>query len=224
MRLFGKMSLAALAITVALYAVFAYGFRPLGSLVHPDMKIVFTAHSGWIYTHVFASIFALVLGPFQFSARLRQRYLAWHRWAGRSYLVVGVVVGGLSGLYMAQFAYGGWPSRAGFTLLALCWLGTGLLGYRAIRRRDIEGHRRWMVRNYALTFAAVTLRIDLGLFSAAGLQFQDFYPWVAWLCWVPNLLVAEWLISAHAARHNRAVQANVPSAKPFGRTGAAADT
>lgn len=216
MRLFGKMSLAFLAIAVALYAAFAYGFRPLGSLVHPDMKSVFQIHSIGIYTHVFASIVALVLGPFQFSARLRQRYLSWHRWAGRSYLSVGVMVGGLSGLYMAQFAYGGWPSRAGFSLLALCWLGTGLLGYMAIRRRDIEGHRRWMMRNYALTFAAVTLRIEIGLCFASGLSFQEFYPWLAWLCWVPNLLVAEWLITAHAARHSSAVPGKVPLAKPLG--------
>lgn len=210
MRLFGKICLALLAIAVGLYAVFAYGFRPLGSLVHPDMKIVFNAHSAWIYTHVFASIVALVLGPFQFSARLRQRSLLMHRWAGRSYLAVGVMVGGLSGLYMAQFAYGGWPSRAGFTLLALGWLATGWLAYRAIRRRDIDSHRRWMMRNYALTFAAVTLRIELGVCAAAGLQFQDFYPWVAWLCWVPNLLVAEWLISAQRTRLHSAVENNAP--------------
>ena len=203
MRLFGKICLTMLAITVALYAAFAYGCRPLGSLVHPDMKSVFEAHSLWIYTHVFASMFALVLAPFQLSVRLRQKHVTLHRWLGRSYLTVGVLVGGLSGLYMAQFAFGGLASRAGFTLLALCWLATGWLGYLAVRRSDLVSHRRWMVRNVALTFAAVTLRIDLGLFFAAGVAFQDFYPWVTWLCWVPNLLVAEWLIRTQVARQDR---------------------
>ena len=62
-----------LAIGVALYAAVAYGLLPLGSLVHPDMKVNFLQHSVGIYTHIFASIVALVLGPFQFSARLRQK-------------------------------------------------------------------------------------------------------------------------------------------------------
>lgn len=202
MRFFGIICLALLAIAVAFYAVFAYGFRPLGSLVHPDMTLVFQRHSVAIYIHVFASLIALVLGPFQFSARLRKKYLSMHRWIGRVYLSVGVTVGGLSGLYMAQFAFGGLPSRAGFTLLAICWLATGVLGYLAIRRGDIESHRRWMVRNFALTFAAVTLRIDLGLFFAAGFKFQDFYPWVTWLCWIPNLIVAEALLRGSRGARN----------------------
>ena len=101
-------------------------------------------------------------------------------------------------MYMAQFAFGGIVSQAGFSLLALGWLFTGLMAYLAIRRRDIHGHRRWMIRNYALTFAAVTLRTYLGLFFAAGVKFEDFYPAVSWLCWVPNLVLAEWLI--HTSR------------------------
>ncbi|WP_068854147.1 DUF2306 domain-containing protein [Stenotrophomonas rhizophila] len=62
------------------------------------------------------------MGPFQFSTRLRQRYPAAHRWAGRAYLSVGVLVGGLSGLYMATFAFGGLAAKIGFAALALMWL------------------------------------------------------------------------------------------------------
>jgi hypothetical protein len=53
-----------------------------------------------------------------------------------------------------------------------------------------------MVRNFALTFAAVTLRLYLGVFMAAGARFEDVYPLLAWLCWVPNLLLAEWLFNS----------------------------
>lgn len=193
MRPLANFLLYFLAIGVAGYAAVSYGLFPLGSLVHPEMKAVFEAHQIGIYTHIFASIVALALGPFQFSGALRQKYTAAHRVSGRVYLV-GVLIGGVSGLYMAQFAYGGLLARTGFTLLALGWLATGLMAYLAIRRRDATNHRRWMIRNYALTFAAVTLRIYLGLFFAAGVRFEDFYPLVAWLCWVPNLLVAEWLL------------------------------
>jgi hypothetical protein len=196
MRLLGKALLYFLAIGVALYAAVAYGLFPLGSLVHPAMRAAFQAHSVGIYTHIFASMLALALGPFQFSSNLRQKNISLHRWSGRAYLSIGVFIGGISGLYVAQFAFGGFVSRAGFTLLALGWLFTGLMAYLAIRRRDIQSHRNWMVRSFSLTFAAVTLRIYLGIFSAVGMTFENFYPWLSWLCWVPNLLLAEWLIKS----------------------------
>ncbi len=200
MRLLRLVLLYVLAIGVALYAAVVYGFFPLGSFVHPDMKAVFQAHSTGIYTHIFASMLALALGPFQFSDKLRQQNITLHRWSGRVYLVAGVLSGGISGLYMAQFAFGGFVSRAGFSLLALSWLFTGLMAYLAIRRHDIKNHRSWMVRNFSLTLAAVTLRIYLGLFFAVGMKFEDFYPLLSWLCWVPNFLLAEWLFNSR--RHN----------------------
>jgi uncharacterized membrane protein len=181
-----------LAIGVAGYVVFAYGFMPLGSLVHPDMKVTFQAHAAAIYTHAFASILALVLGPFQFTARLRQHYPMVHRWLGRCYLGVGVLVGGLAGLYMSQFAFGGPVARAGFAALAVAWLYTGLRAYISIRHRAFAEHRKWMIRNYALTFAAVMLRLYLPASMVAGIEFSLAYAVIAWLCWVPNLAFVEW--------------------------------
>ena len=188
--------LAVFSLGVAGYAVVAYGFLPLGIAVHPAMRAVFEAERVALYTHVFASVLALALGPFQFSARLRARYPALHRWSGRLYLAVGIVVGGLAGLYMAFHAFGGAVAQTGFACLALAWLYTGARAYLAIRRRDIVSHRRWMVRNYALTFAAVTLRIWLPLLMLAGAPFEAAYVLVAWACWVPNLLAAETLFNA----------------------------
>jgi hypothetical protein len=83
MRLLGKALLCFLAIGVALYAAVAYGLFPLGSLVHPAMRAAFQAHSVGIYTHIFASMLALALGPFQFSSKLRQNNISLHRWSGR---------------------------------------------------------------------------------------------------------------------------------------------
>lgn len=179
------------AIGVAGYAVFAYGFMPLGSLVHPDMKLNFVAHPIGIYTHVLASLIALSLAPFQFSSRLRSARPRVHRVMGRAYLGIGVLVGGLSGLYMAIFAFGGPVAKLGFACLATGWLYTGLRAYQAIRRGAVQDHRSWMVRNVALTLAAVTLRIYLPSSMIAGLPFEVAYPVIAWLCWVPNLIVAE---------------------------------
>ena len=181
-----------LAFAVAGYAAFAYGVLPLGALVHPDMKANFLAHSAAIYTHAFASVAALALGPLQFSAHLRQRHGDVHRWLGRTYLAVGVLVGGLSGLYLAQHAFGGPVARLGFAALAIAWLYTGLRAYLAVRRGAIDEHRQWMVRNFSLTFAAVTLRLYLPASVVAGIEFALAYPIIAWLCWVPNLAIAEW--------------------------------
>lgn len=195
MRFASYAGLILLSLGVAGYAIVVYGFLPLGVVVHPDMRATYEVQRLGIYTHVFAAAVALILGPFQFSATLRARHPALHRWSGRLYLTVGVLVGGVSGLYMAAHAYGGLAARLGFACLALGWLYTGLRAYRAIRARDIAAHRRWMVRNFALTFAAVTLRLWLPSAMASGVAFELAYPVIAWLCWVPNLLIAEFVFN-----------------------------
>lgn len=194
MRPAGFALLVVLSLGVAGYALGVYGFLPLGATVHPDMRASFEAQRTGIYVHVFASAAALVLGPLQFSSKLRTACPGLHRWTGRLYLGVGVLLGGLAGLFMAFQAAGGPVSRLGFACLALAWLFTGFRAYRAIRTGNVASHRRWMVRNFALAFAAVTLRLWLPASLASGLPFDVGYPVVAWLCWVPNLLAAELLL------------------------------
>lgn len=181
-----------LCFVTAGYAIFAYAFMPLGALLHPDMKSNFIAHSVGIYLHIFGSVIALILGPFQFFQYLRQRYTNTHRWLGRVYLLAGVLVGGLAGLYMSAFAYGGIIAKLGFATLAVLWLYTGLRAYLAVRNGAINEHRQWMIRNFALTFAAVMLRLYLPAFMSTGIEFSLAYAIISWLCWVPNLIVAEW--------------------------------
>lgn len=147
--------------------------------------------------HVLGSGVALLIGGFQFLPGLRARRPRLHRATGRVYLIA-VLIGGLGGATLALSADGGLVARVGFATLAVVWLISGWQAFRAIRRGDIASHRRWMMRNFALTFAAVTLRIYLGLGQAAGIPFDELYRLVAWLCWVPNLLVAEWWLLARA--------------------------
>ncbi|MEQ8879328.1 MAG: DUF2306 domain-containing protein, partial [Cyclobacteriaceae bacterium] len=61
--------------------------------------------------------------------------------------------------------------------------------------KKIEEHQRWMLRSYALTFAAVTLRLWLPALTGLGIAFIVAYKIISWLSWVPNLLVVEWLIN-----------------------------
>lgn len=200
MRLTGFVALTLLSLGVVGYAVAMYGLLPLGAAVHPDMRSTFELHDRWaIYMHVFASAVALALGPFQFGARLRAARPDLHRWSGRLYLGIGVLLGGLAGLLVAFDAFGGPIARVGFAWLALAWLFTGFKAFLAIRARDVASHRRWMVRNFALTFAAVTLRLWLPALVASGVTMAVAYPAIAWLCWVPNLVVAEWLLQRRHA-------------------------
>jgi uncharacterized membrane protein len=141
---------------------------------------------------------ALALGAFQLNAALRGRRIQLHRLLGRVY-VVSVLVGGVSGLRLAIASQGGMIAHAGFGLLACAWLLTTTLGFLRIRAGDDVDHRAWMIRSYSLTFAAVTLRIYLPLAFASGIPFEIAYPAIAWLCWVPNAIVAEWVFVRRAA-------------------------
>jgi len=182
--------LIGLAIPIALYA-FAFQFLRIGD---PTFHARFDTVPAMAAFHVLGGGFALLAGGFQFSRRLRTTAPAWHRWLGRCYLLV-VLLGAIGGAVLATMAAGGLVARVGFFLLALIWLWSGAAAYLAIRSGNVAAHRRWMVRNYALTFAAVTLRIELGtLTHLFAVPFPEAYPVVAWLAWVPNLIVAEWFV------------------------------
>jgi uncharacterized membrane protein len=192
-----RLAKAALALgTLLLLPVvwIGYGMRPLGSTVTPDMAVVFQTHWIGISTHIIASALALLLAPIQVSSRVRRRWPAAHRWMGRAYLGLGVAPGGLAGLYMGTLSSRGGVARGGFICLALLWLYTGWNAYRTIRCGDVSGHRRWILRNVSLTGGAILLRVYMGLFGVAGVSFEISYPIIAWLAWVPNLVLMElWL-------------------------------
>ncbi|MBX3627142.1 MAG: DUF2306 domain-containing protein [Rhizobacter sp.] len=190
-----EAALALMAVAVAAYAFIAYGLQPAGAQVGEAMQAVYRLNPIVIHTHAFAAGLALLLGPWQFSARLRARRPQVHRWIGRIYLLAGIVVGGVSGLLLSRIAQGGWVAQLGFACLAVLWLYTGYRGYRAIRRGERIEHRRWMLRNHALTLAAVSLRLYIPLALANGIPFEVAYPVIAWICWVPHLFIAQWWLS-----------------------------
>jgi uncharacterized membrane protein len=160
-----------------------------------EQKAIYVSHLGFLMMHIIASMLAILIGPFQLLPGIRKgRWLKLHRWLGRTYLL-SILFGGLSGLYMAQFAYGGTISRLGFGTLACLWLYSGYKAYKHIRKKEIDQHRQWMIRNYALTFAGVMLRLWVPISGALGIDFLSAYRTIAWLCWVPNLLVAQWIIN-----------------------------
>ena len=188
-----------LSLGVAAYAAISYLSLPVAELVHPNIRLGLQARAAVVLTHVLAASLAIAIGPLQFQARVRQNAPSVHRWMGRVYLAA-VLLGGIAGLDLALHAYGGAVARAGFTTLALAWLYSGLQAYLAIRAGDVPAHRRWMMRNFALTFAAVTLRLYVPAALASGIALASAYPVIAWLCWVPNLLIAQRLIAGRVPR------------------------
>jgi hypothetical protein len=193
----------------ALWALFVFlavgvGFYPLAYLfsdmrggllgTKPATLLQNSVWKAFFYTHISLGGVALLTGWSQFLPRFRARHLDLHRTLGKIY-VAAVMISGLAGLYVAFFATGGLVSSFGFGALAVLWVGTTWKAYDLIRKRAPIEHKHWMIRSYALCFAAVTLRLWIPLFTAGfHLPFMEAYPIIAWLCWVPNLLVAELLI------------------------------
>jgi uncharacterized membrane protein len=151
-------------------------------------------HGLSFYAHAGGGAVALITGALQWVLTPRSRRSRWHRLIGRTY-VLAIAVGGLSGLSIAVGAFGGLVPRAGFSTLAVAWLASTAIAWTRARARDWTTHRAWMIRSFALTFAAVTLRVWLPTLLMAGLSFEAAYRLVAWLAWIPNLLLAEWLIA-----------------------------
>ena len=174
------------------YVVDMHG-KGLWSGKTPELLASTAWHTAF-YMHISFGGIALLTGWTQFSQKLRDRYLNTHRLVGKIY-VGSVMVSSIAGFYIALFASGGITSILGFGGLALCWLFTVIMAYTSIIKRRFKEHENWMIRNYALTFAAVTLRIYLPLSKMAHIDFITAYRVISWICWVPNLLVAEIIIS-----------------------------
>ncbi|AKR33958.1 TPA: DUF2306 domain-containing protein [Bacillus cereus] len=148
-----------------------------------------------LFIHITTSIVALVIGPFTLSTKFRDRNINRHRIVGRIYMV-GILLGGVSGLYLSFYATGGLVAKLGFGLLSILWLASAYQALHRVKNKKIKEHRNWMIRNYSLTFGAVTLRIWLPLFIVLfGIErFEFSYAIIAWLAWVPNLILAELFI------------------------------
>jgi uncharacterized membrane protein len=152
--------------------------------------------------HIIPGGLALIIGAFQFNSGLRRRWIHVHRYCGRTYVLL-VLIGAVGGLLLAWYAPRSPATRMGFASLAIVWFYSGSMAYLAVRAGDIVLHQQWMIRSYALTLAAVTLRLQLGVYQQGmGLSFDESYDIVAWSSWIPNLIIAEWLFNQTPIRRS----------------------
>ena len=112
------------------------------------------ADRGLLIPHTLAGIFALLIGPINFSSRIRQGHLTLHRVLGRIY-VVSVFVGSFTGIALAW----GRPGLPGTSMQAAAWIVCTTAAFITARNRQIAQHRQWMVRSYAVTFTFVSSRV-----------------------------------------------------------------
>jgi len=148
------------------------------------------------YTHVFTSIFVLIAGFTQFNPWILKHHKLWHRRMGYLYILIVVFVTGPSAFIMGLYANGGLPARASFTVLAALWIIFTALAWNYALKGRFQTHGAFMIRSYALTLSAITLRLYTIAFHMIGAEAspKDIYITTAWLSWVPNLILAEILI------------------------------
>ncbi|MDR7278348.1 DUF2306 domain-containing protein [Catenuloplanes atrovinosus] len=225
--LWGLLTVSALGIT----AVFVPPYLVGGTTV-PGLNRAIPGYYVSLVIHAVPAGLALAIGPFQFVTRLRLRWPRAHRIAGRVYLI-SVVIAAAAAAYSSAVTESGFSLQVAFYLLIAAWLYTGAMAYRTIRRGEVRLHRIWMIRNYALTFAAVTLR----LYQLAGLQLMEVWPALeyqqvyiasAWASLFGNAVIAEYFIIQRtlaplARRRGRSEHAGQQREELVGQAGGAGD-
>ena len=178
----------AVGVYPLIYFIIDRKFGLLGS--KSDVLLTDVLWNTGFYGHILLGGLALAIGWLQFNGALRRKRIQLHRNIGKTYMIA-VLISGLCGIYIGFYATGGSITATGFISLGVIWLVTTGLGYCAIRKGNISLHQKMMVFSYAACFAAVTLRIWLPIL--VRLHKGDFIPAyqiVAWLSWVPNIIVA----------------------------------
>ncbi len=190
--LWGLMALAAVGMAVGSVPPYLSGDASDAPLpLNPDVA----PHYLSLMVHALPGGLALALGPLQFVRRLRVSRPRLHRVIGRVYMI-SVVVASIAAAVNAAVTISGFAVQVAFFILVAAWLYTVAMAYRAIRRGQVQLHRIWMIRNYTLTFAAVTLRVYLllGLQLAPSTGFEAIYTAAVWASILGNVLVAEYFI------------------------------
>jgi uncharacterized membrane protein len=187
------MTLACVSIT---YIVSRYlTFDP--EVYFPEQREPYLQHEFALGVHVLSGIIVLLIGPLQFVRRLRHRFVSVHRFMGATYVASATALG-VTGLILAPTAYTGLVASAGFTVLDLAMLFTTWTAVRMIVAARYGEHRRWMIRSFSLIMAGVMLRLwtliydGLAAVGIVDFSFETAYAAIAWLCWVPNLMLAIW--------------------------------
>jgi uncharacterized membrane protein len=202
----------ALRRAVHVVPIVLHGYRPPALAANARLAQfnalddIFAHHPVLTLIHIVPGMLFMILGPLQFSAAIRARYLRWHRWSGRVFVASGLVIG-VSALVMSfgMPAIGGVNQAAATTLFGAFFLFALSKGLWHIRRSEITLHREWMIRAFSIGLAVATIRPIIGVFfatsSLSGLTPHEFFGIAFWIGFVLHLIAAEtWIRSTAEAR------------------------
>jgi len=205
----GLTAMTASAVAVALFSFrfFAVPFH-VWPFIDAGVRGVIGLTPVTALTHMLIAPVALLVGPFQFFSGLRTTHPRVHRICGRIY-VIACIISAVGALATAPYASGGPVAGFGFAVLAVCWLAATIGAWRAAARRNFALHRLLMRFSYAMTFGAVTLRLQIPIFIAF-LGYPNYSAasvWLAYTSWTPNVIIVALysiLVSNPAPRAARA--------------------
>jgi hypothetical protein len=175
------------------YLQFQYAYSFLGT---KSDAILHKTHYQWaFYIHIVSSAFVIVAGIFQFSTQLFRWRPTWHKVLGKIYVAGILLFAAPSGMIIGVYANGGLSGKVGFVLQSITWWVLTYWAWDAIMQRKQLQHIQMMLRSYALTLAAMSLRTQSFLmFYFFETKPFETYQTVTWLSWVGNLLFVELLI------------------------------
>ena len=159
-------------------AAFNYNSNPVTMLLHAAPGTAF-----------------LLLAPLQLVARIRQRWPSLHRASGYLLLVCAVLFV-LTAIYIAVVDpfFGPWGSAAALFFGTL-FINAGVRAYAAIKRGDVAGHRRWMLRVLAVAYGIAVIRaLSFPFFALFDFTFKELGPPTFWIGWLMSIMLAEWWI------------------------------
>lgn len=166
---------------------YAYGYVP------ENFRRGFFDSKIWFIAHIAGASAALLLGPLQFFPRFRNRYLKYHRLAGKIF-IFGSLIAAICA-FRLNLMYDCKPCRISLGILSLLWFSTTAIAWWAITKRNIKAHRQFMIRSYTAALAFVFIR----LFPLIG--YKKIFPFLdtqmerrttaEWLCWVVPFIIIE---------------------------------
>ena len=189
-----KIIFLVLIVFSALYFVIDRALPYIYNFGHEQFSDYYWPNRWWLVGHLLGGMTAILIGPFQFVSKFRNRYLKTHRLMGKIYIIA-IIIGSLCAFYMsftvALQVNIAWSIALFF--LALPWLISVLMAYRMVRLKRIPQHREWMIRSYVITFAFVLFRFlsESSLANSLMEKFDERGPTCIWLAWAVPLFFTE---------------------------------
>lgn len=198
-------------------------------LWHNESFLINRADSEWLHIspfkwillpHGLAAACALLLGPFQFSERLRRRFTKLHRVMGRFY-VAGCLIGAPIGIYVQYFEtvhlYNNDPVEFSLTIASVfqagIWIFCTLMALAFILQRKIQLHRQWMTRSFACAIIFLEVRFIAGVFNV-DVKFIEI---IVWSCVASAVPLADLVLYVEEVLRTRAVTSKASRAVAHAR-------